>query len=554
MTEDSQHSSDSASTESLFRRQRGTVADFADNAMPPRTEPERFQEPDRELSMKEVCLDFIRYVKTLGVRQIIWVTILSLFVIAGQGMQLIFLNYWLREYPANQPPGNYTTFFISSLLFSIFFIVWLIGYMIFRKPKKLGFMLDLRGLWLLIGIGTMDTVNSVLQIYSADHASEVLEAVFTSLTPPLTAGLARLFINERRSVLNVWFLLAMLLVVGGVLLASGYDMAHDTNGVAGQSVWWTVIFLLSIPPNVFLNCWQARYMILFTQEDSFEEEVLRLHIEKEHSLRVLEEEAIDKMKKEDTAAEEKRERKEDHNTDMEHRPVATSEPYGETGTNRSHSLNEGSDAHEGIGMNHRVVYPDMKQSNDTLVKLWMLVGDTTVQFLQTVILLPADAIPWWGGSSSVADAGQNLGNGLVSFFTYRKNFLYGALYSAGFIFTYIGSAYLNHYSVTLCSMVTEIASPLTALLLLIAPAINLSGSETPLGYSLPAVFVLMIGTILYTLWDYSTESQKKKNEFDLKYRCVRTRVVACTEEDLVRSDCSSGSEPLEVTRLTPEVE
>eukprot|EP00796_Vickermania_ingenoplastis_P008565 gene8565-6006_t len=463
-----------------------------------------------ERSMKQVFMDFMRYIGRMGPLQILWLLFLSMLVIAGQGMQLIFLNYWLREYPPGKAPGNYTTFFISSLIFSIFFIVWLLGYLVVMRPKNLSFMRDLRGLGLLVAIGTMDTVNSYLAIYSANKASEVLEAVFSSLTPPLTAGVSRLILRERRRILNPWFLSSMALVIGGVLLASGYDMAQSS--AAGQSAWWTVIFFLSVPPNVFLNCWQAKYMIIFTKDKSFESQVIREEVKSAAAVAAAPDPAAPAP------------------VEGHDKAMYESEPCPSC---------EESEALAG----YRVRYPKRQQSNDTLVKLWMLVGDTTVQFLQTVALLPADAIPWWGGSPTVEAAGTNLGEGIEAFFTYRKNFLFGFLYSLGFIFTYIGSAYLNHYSVTLCSMVTEISSPLTALLLLIVPAINLSGSNTPLAYSLPAIALLLLGTILYTLWDYSTEALKAAAELDLKRAYVATEVVPGNSSEGVETVQSSPVSP-----------
>lgn len=573
--------------------------------------------PEEEnLSMREVCRDFTLFLKEVGFRKVLLAFILSLFVIAGQVMQLIFLNYWLREYPKNKPPGNYTTFFISSFVFSIFFIGWLVLYFIFKRPKSLRFMRDPRGLLLLFGIGTMDTLNSILAIYSANRANEVLEAAFNSVLPPLTAAVSRIFLNERRPIRNLWFIISIILVVGGVFLASGYTF-HNSTGFSKDISLWTLIFFISVPPNVFLNVWQARYIILFTKDKDFENKMITLHVLKEQEDLQVKTVPSDESVEKKTAVEEKscsaftahrkgclsiipsalssslrmrdkddeRRHHKEHVGDQQEKANAASEahdmtlcpsplnflspatlsdpsPFSTFGAESHHELphcsipdilpctssvpplSESSlpppfaSGEEGVEKKrpvandlnsaYRVHYPDMQQSNDTLVKLWMLVGDTTVQFLQTVVLLPADAIPWFGGSASVSDAAENLGTGLDTFFTNGNNFLFGVLYSAGFIFTYIGSAYLNHYSVTLCSMVTEISSPLTALLLVLIPAINLSGTPVPIGFSISAVITLLLGAILYTLWDYSTKAQKEFNEFCLKKRNVKTEVIPLT--------------------------
>lgn len=520
------------------------------------TESEFLPPVEKDLTFLEICYSFLRFIKDLGIRKLLWATFLSFLVIGGQAMQLIFLNFWLREYPESHPAGNYTTFFISSLLFPLFFIIWLIGYFVVKRPKSIRFMRDLRGLTLLFGIGSMDTINSILATYSANHANEVLEAVFTSVGPPLTAAVSRIFLNERRPILNPWFLLSLSLVVGGVFLASGYAISHS-EGFSTDTGIWTFLFFLSIPPNVFLNCWQARYLILFTKSAEFEKEVVGMHVLKEQKQEILVQTVLmpsegheggERVTNEGGPAIEEAFGSEaasnGHPNMKEDLEFTFSEGEEKRFSNsptsfvKSSSVSEEDGSSSDVSSKYHVHYPDMQQSNDMLVKLWMLVGDTGTQFLQTMILLPADAIPWWGGSATVQEAGANLGSGLKIFFTYKYNFLYGALYSAGFIFTYIGSAYLNQYSVTLCSMVTEISSPITALLLLLIPSINLSGSPSPLSYSLSAVVILSLGTILYTIWDYSTKAQKERQEFRLKYRNVKTEVIPLYRSGKPKEECA----------------
>lgn len=607
-------------------------------------EEKHLEDPvERELTFFEVCRNFCGFIRELGIRKILWAFFLSLLVIGGQAMQLIFLNFWLREYPKNYAAGNYTTFFISSFLFPLFFLIWLTGYFVVKRPKSIRFMKDRQGLALLFGIGSMDTINSILATYSANHANEVLEAVFSSVGPPLTAAVSRLILNERRTIRNPWFLVSLLLVVGGVFLASAYEIS-DSQSFSSDTGIWTFLFFLSIPPNVFLNCWQARYLILFTKSKEFEEKVIEMHVmEEEGEKIVIQTDSASKeknngghrkiLKEEDAAgvaAIEKGGRYTHHVSrsisgevmnaqsqrsnvggELEEEknagrvganlpsivafknslPLTAGEPcstptltpsaagclsyqelcdedcfirddpailssslpapsssffsFSDPPLSAPVSFYESPSASaeecihkKDLYKNYAVHYPGMQQSNDMLVKLWMLLGDTTVQFLQTVLLLPADALPWWGGSSSVPEAATNLGKGLGYFFTYKYNFVYGMLYSAGFIFTYIGSAYLNQYSPTLCSIVVEMSSPMTALLLIIIPAINLSGSPGPIAYSLSATVILLLGTILYTVWDYSTKAQKEMQEFQLKYCNVKTEVTTTIRPPRKGEECS----------------
>lgn len=59
------------------------------------------------------------------------------------------------------------------------------------------------------------------------------------------------------------------------------------------------------------------------------------------------------------------------------------------------------------------------QGDDTIVKLMMLVGDTCSQTIFTLMLLPADALPWWGNSKHIRDTWGNFVDGIHSVFTIR---------------------------------------------------------------------------------------------------------------------------------------
>jgi hypothetical protein len=138
------------------------------------------------------------------------------------------------------------------------------------------------------------------------------------------------------------------------------------------------------------------------------------------------------------------------------------------------------------------------------VKLVMLTGDTIGQFLMIMMILPTDAIPWWGSSSTVGGAWSNFSDGIRCVFTCPDNIWYCLVYSGGFIFTYVGSAYLNHYSATLCGMIGQLSSPVSALLLVLVPRWNLNQGTTPWYFSAIAIVLLIAGTLLYSVWEEMT--------------------------------------------------
>ena len=141
------------------------------------------------------------------------------------------------------------------------------------------------------------------------------------------------------------------------------------------------------------------------------------------------------------------------------------------------------------------------RGEDTIVKLVMLAAGTTIQAIISVALLPADALPWWGSAASTAEAWETFVSNSAFVFTDSANAFGAALYSAGFIFTYIGGAYLNQYSPTLCSMVGQLSSPMTALILVLVPSLALQPGAGEWGWSVAAVVLLSAATVIYSLWE-----------------------------------------------------
>jgi len=158
-----------------------------------------------------------------------------------------------------------------------------------------------------------------------------------------------------------------------------------------------------------------------------------------------------------------------------------------------------------------------REGDDLSVKIHMLFGDTLWQLVISLALLPADALPWFGRSHSVKTTWRNFCEGVTYVFTRKTTALYGVLYTLGFLFNYIGAAYLNHYSVALCSMVTQLSSPITALILVIIPSWNKNSDETPPWYlSLLSIIFLSIAAFFYVLWEEKTDDEKKEAEMQLK--------------------------------------
>lgn len=158
-----------------------------------------------------------------------------------------------------------------------------------------------------------------------------------------------------------------------------------------------------------------------------------------------------------------------------------------------------------------------REGEDTSVKVFMLFSDTFWQLVISLALLPADALPWFGNSDNVNNTWHNFMEGIEIVFTVKENTLYGFLYTLGFVFNYLGAAYLNHYSVALCSIVTQLSSPITALVLVIIPSWNKNDDGTPPWYlSLVSIVMLSVAALIYVMWEEKTDDEKKEGEMQLK--------------------------------------
>lgn len=76
-------------------------------------------------------------------------------------------------------------------------------------------------------------------------------------------------------------------------------------------------------------------------------------------------------------------------------------------------------------------------------------------------------------------------------------------------------------------MVTQLSSPLTALLLVIIPSWNVQdadSSEMPWYYNVIAIVLLVIAAVLYVMWEEATTSEKTEGERELKRNKLRVQL------------------------------
>ncbi|CCW63984.1 unnamed protein product [Phytomonas sp. EM1] len=478
---------------------------------------------------------FKEKVKCMKSRQIILTLIFIILLMSGNVMQILMLNFWLVSFPSDGAPGNYTAFALPGIVYSMFFLILLCVYIIVKRPN-LRFAGHTYGWKLIILIGFYDTFNSWLATYAASHTPEMLQSLFTNLSPLYSMFFSKWILHDPRHYLNIWIVVMVVLTVAGILVVLGFDLAEGSPGASSQK-WFILIFFSSIPFRVLMNVYQSLYLIVYTSDATFVEWLCY----KLQGVPKGEDDSDASPSKSGRLTVREREYPQDNTENNAHLMIPCRSRYGfsevangSTSSRREFGGSMGS-APRITGVASRadiderqreVVLTLYHQGEDAAVKLVMLAGETFVQMCFTLALLPADAIPWLGGSSTVGETWTNFKGGVRSFFTIPKNFIYGFLYTLGFVFNYIGAAYVNHRSVTLCSLITQLSSPLTGLLLVMAPSLNaLSAEDTSWGRDLIAILMLTFAALVYVVWEELTHKQMQEGERVLKMKKLRVRPI-----------------------------
>ncbi|KPI83921.1 hypothetical protein ABL78_7039 [Leptomonas seymouri] len=573
----------------------------------------------------------LRRVRTTSLFQFLWVLVLIVMLLVGNAGQVIFLNFWIHQFPVkrNAPSApscsgsssssssgraealesSYTTFIISAILFSIFFVVLFCVYALVRRPN-LKFAREGAGWWLLMGIGAMDTLNSAMAIYAAAHTPEVLQALFVSLVPVYSAFFTKWLLKDPRNYANAYVAVSFALIMAGVALASLFSYAaahHDSQSDGSQDTFaagssshgfvvkhtpaflfnlltagaptsaetrdkqiWCLIFFFSVPPTVLLNVLQTMYMIRYTYTDDMtaylmahggeaEISALRTSIASNENPRVAVEGAPRAVDAEERRGGEERAVRyggadprvcvcepppregggDAASTAAAAVAAAVQAPNSTPASSHSSGCTDSDEGGSPTPHEHRLHVPFSElrlHGEDTTVKLVMLAADTTIQALMALFLMPMDALPWFGGSDSIQEVWQNLDEGVDCVLHCPHNMRYCLLYSAGFVLVYIAAAYLNRYSVTLCSMVSQLSGPVTALVLIVFPSLNITGDAAPWYISVFAVVLLALGTAIYVYWDEMTSEEKERGEMQLKWSMMEKQAWRQRPTDDVGDD------------------
>lgn len=140
------------------------------------------------------------------------------------------------------------------------------------------------------------------------------------------------------------------------------------------------------------------------------------------------------------------------------------------------------------------------------VKLQMLFLGCFFQLVCMCAFFPVDFSTWFGSSPSASVSWSDFTTGMrcvvgVGDPICTENTKYFLLFNLGYTMSYIGAAFLNHFSPNLCAMIAQLASPLTVLVLAAVPKWNINQQVADLGPAFGAAAMMIVATLLYFVWE-----------------------------------------------------
>jgi len=143
-----------------------------------------------------------------------------------------------------------------------------------------------------------------------------------------------------------------------------------------------------------------------------------------------------------------------------------------------------------------------KNYDRTFVLFW----GCLFQFITMVVLFPADAIPQFGVSKNIPSVWRNFGDAFMCNFGQGERckmltFLFGVLFTTGYIFSYVGTLLLNEKSANFAMFASTLTSPIAIVIMKMVPVLAVGVQQTPLWSVIPSAVVLFVGVSLWKNWE-----------------------------------------------------
>jgi hypothetical protein len=184
--------------------------------------------------------------------------------VAGAAAQVIVINQWLTHFPKSvhgwPGGGPLAVLVVSSLsllaIFGVSFALWCL----WRRPRLAGFRNPLT-FGYSAACGAAFAANGYLIIFSTPNVPEILQALLVSSQPIWTllfAALSRQ--HDSQSYLHVLVVASIALSTGGIVLG-GVAVSHSARSVSAfpDVGTWSFLFALGVVPAALSNVLTASY-------------------------------------------------------------------------------------------------------------------------------------------------------------------------------------------------------------------------------------------------------------------------------------------------------
>lgn len=137
-------------------------------------------------------------------------------------------------------------------------------------------------------------------------------------------------------------------------------------------------------------------------------------------------------------------------------------------------------------------------------RLIVLTGDAVVQAVMTTLYFPLDATPWFGTEPySLTASWDGLMQAFECVSKCDNNAGYMMIYVGAFYVNHIIGAVMNHYSPTLMAVVGLVSGPINVGILILVPALQISGAPGNPVLQIVCFICTIIATVMFVLWEES---------------------------------------------------
>ncbi|AYU79193.1 hypothetical protein LdCL_240016100 [Leishmania donovani] len=469
-----------------------------------------------------------------------------LFVIVGNVILLIAINFWIVQFPTDALAHNSSqiaiqvvTMLLLAFLFSVLCAVFTAVYGALPLWHVLADRNRVGGPWyrlfLLFASGASNGISSVLGVYAMTHTPEFIQAVLLCCIPFSAQAWTVIFIpiERKRDYLSMFFIASFLLFVAGVLLSSLSAFLHPNEQGEKASWAWALLYLAS---SVLFGLWcvvQRLYLDAVALKVPLEAAGAASYAKLRESNRNPQREELSASVTPATDAV----------------PECTPKAGAACAEEGPRLFDMEDDDELPLSPSAELLAKRQWGSqnvDDNAAKIVLLVVGMLFQLLVSFVVFPVDAIPWFGTSDSVLHAWEGFRNSMDFIFASWLHVRHGLLLTLGFAMSFIGCTYLNEHSPTLASVVLQLAGPITSLTIIIIPQWNVYQDSSSVGHKVGGVILLLVAALLYHLWEQQSlrvllakvEEAKRRHDY------AAASGNRATEQRVIDADNRATDEPV----------